>query len=210
MKTIITIFCLVVATTHAQQYQITQFLPSDGTITWTNPDTNHYYGIEHTTNLLNDAWSHPYDTSWWNIRSTNSSISTEIPMSVMEDNEIKYFRIRSSLTPLPPEYYPASISHHVNVSTTPDYWTLIAGAKTLNDVSRVFMTGESIQGEFELTPGELDPYGYQQWASPSGYLFDQQPTFPAEFFIHMVSGSKTNTDTVLISDYFIFDHSLRN
>jgi len=128
-------------------------------------------------------------------------------MSVMEDNEIKYFRIRSSITPLPPEYYPMSIWH---VTTTPDYWTLKAGAKTLSEVSRVFMTGESIQGEFELTLGELDPYGYQQWGSSTDYIFDQQPTFPAEFFIHMVSGSKTNTDTVLISNYFTFDDSLRN
>ena len=210
MKTIITIFCLVVATTHAQQHQITQFQTSDGTITWSNPNTNLYYGIEHTTNLLNDTWSHPYDTSWWNIRSTNSLISTVIPMSVMEDNQIKYFRIRSSSTPLPPEYYSMAIWH---VTTTPDYWTLKASAKTLNDVSIVFMTGESIQGEFELTPGELDPYGYQHWVSPTDYIFDQQPTLPAEFFIHMVSGSKTNTDTILISDYMplnLFDDSLRN
>ena len=208
MKTIITIFCLVVATTHAQQYEITQFRPSDGTITWTNPDTNLYYGIEFSTNLHSRSWIRPYVPSALNIRSTNSQISVEIPDYMFDTFDSMYFHIVSSPELLRPKYYPSSIYH--NVSAEPDLWALKASAKTLNDVSRVFMTGESIQGEFELTPGELDPYGYQHWVSPTDYIFDQQPTFPAEFFIHMVSGSKTNTDTVLISNYFTFDDSLRN
>lgn len=208
MKTIFTICCLVVAATHAQQHQITHFQTSDGVIAWTNPDTNRYYGIEFATNLHSRSWIRPYTPSALNIRSANSQISVEIHDSMFEGYDAMYFRIVSSADPLPPKYYPSSIFH--NVIGTNNYWTLSAGALTLNDVSRVFLTGQTIQGEFELTSGEIHPYGYQHWVSPTDYLFDQQPAFPAEFFIHMVSGSKTNTDTVLVSNYFTFDDSLRN
>lgn len=186
--------------THAQQYRITQFQTSDGTITWTNPDTNFYYGIEHTTNLLDGSWSHPYTPSWWNIRSTNSQISTEVPLSVIEEDQITFFRGRSSSTPLPPEYYPLSLYKY---SDPPESWRLKAGALTLTNVSRVFVTGEYIQGEHDLITTGTDPYGYQEWDSPivGGYLLDEQPVLPTKFRIHIVSGSGTNTESIIISEY---------
>ena len=199
MKKLLLLASLFAIGVNAQQCQITEFKTTDGTITWTNPDTNFYYGIEYTSDLLKGHWEHPNESLWWNIQSTDPEISTQIPMSVINDESVMFFRIVSSPSPMPIVYVDLNISYWP--SSTDKWWLQVHRVLT-DDASRVYVTGEYISGEYDLSLYGIEN-DQQRWTSydTGNYNLGGEPIFPTDFLIHVVTTAGTNTVIETVTDY---------
>ena len=117
----------------AQQPQITAF-SSDGTLTWTNADTNVYCGIEFSWNLSETWQGITSDPPFWNLQPTqavtsvglSNVVSTWNPsrvafsnLSILGENAVNglYFHVVSSPEPLVQPFITNGV-HLVNASTS--------------------------------------------------------------------------------------------
>ncbi len=81
----------------AQESQILS-LRQDGTLTWTNSQTNGYCGFEFTEELPG-RWASAPDP-YWNLRVTSVVMTATVPMKEIQARAL-YLRLASSTNPLP-------------------------------------------------------------------------------------------------------------
>ena len=81
MKTFAVLLLLAAALpAAAQQPEIVDFVPG-GALTWTNADTNGYFGVEWTMDL---GWTWiPFDEDLWNMRPSSAVCATWVPMDAL-------------------------------------------------------------------------------------------------------------------------------
>ena len=201
MKKLSILFLLLSLSINAQLCKITTFRVPDGTLTWSSSNTDLYYGVEYTTNLSTNQWDHPDEPEWWNIKSTNDYISTQIPMFIIDTEDQMFFRIVSSPSIMPPsDYIDLSIGYWP--SSSDKWWLQVHRVLTTEEVTRVFVTGEYIVGEYDLSIYGTE-YGFQRWTSydDGNYNLGGEPVLPTDSHIHIVSELGTNTETRTVSSY---------